>query len=280
MAFTPYVALTAVVPLAVAIALRAWLAAVVAAAVAVALAAAVLPRAFGGPTEAEGDAGATLRVLGANMALGGAETEALVQLVGELDVDLLSVEELTPALARRLDEAGLGRLLPHRVLAADSSSQGSGLYSRFDLGRESVLRSGSAFPLISARLAIPGATPVTASSVHTVPPTTSTSSWEADLRELPASGAGPPRILLGDFNATLDQDEFRELVGRGYDDAGETLGDGLAPTWPDNRRFPPLITIDHVLADERIGIREYAVEPLARSDHRAVFAELDLPAAQ
>src|SRR5262249_5745240 len=95
---------------------------------------------------------------------------------------------------------------------------------------------------------------------------------------LPSPGEGEPRVLLGDFNATLDQSEFRDLLGRGYADAADTLGSGLEPTWPTNRRFPPLVTIDHVLADRRIGIREYAVEDLPGSDHRAVFAELSLPA--
>jgi endonuclease/exonuclease/phosphatase family metal-dependent hydrolase len=37
------------------------------------------------------------------------------------------------------------------------------------------------------------------------------------------------------------------------------------------------ITIDHVLADQRLGIVEYEVEPLPDSDHRAIFAELALP---
>jgi endonuclease/exonuclease/phosphatase family metal-dependent hydrolase len=83
---------------------------------------------------------------------------------------------------------------------------------------------------------------------------------------------------MGDFNATLDHDEFRGLVDRGYDDVAETLGDGLTPTWPEHRRFPPLVTIDHVLADERIGIRDYSAHEIAGSDHRAVYAELVLPA--
>jgi hypothetical protein len=38
------------------------------------------------------------------------------------------------------------------------------------------------------------------------------------------------------------------------------------------------VTIDHVLADDRCGIREYKLFPIPRSDHRAVFAVLELPA--
>ena len=49
---------------------RNWAAAALALAAAAVLVGAVLPRAFGGPTEAEGGAGPTLRVLAANMKLG------------------------------------------------------------------------------------------------------------------------------------------------------------------------------------------------------------------
>ena len=280
MAFTPYVALTAGIPLALTLVLRNWIAAGVAAVVAIALATAVLPRAFGGPTEAEGAAGQSLRVMTANMKLGDAKPEPLVELVRELDVDVLAVEELTAGLARRLDAEGLDQLLPHRELAPDAGSKGTGLYSRYPLGPATVHRPAGAFPLVTARVEVPGAPPLVTSAVHTTPPTVSSSAWSADLGDLPAAARGPLRVLAGDFNATLDHDEFRELLDRGYADAGSTLGEGLEPTWPADRRFPPLITIDHALADERIGIRDYAVEDLPGSDHRAVFAELELPAPQ
>ncbi|HLM31474.1 MAG TPA: endonuclease/exonuclease/phosphatase family protein [Solirubrobacterales bacterium] len=103
-------------------------------------------------------------------------------------------------------------------------------------------------------------------------------SWESDIEALPGAVEAPLRVLLGDFNATLDQEAFRDLLDRGYADVGSTLGDGLTPTWPTNRIFPPLVTIDHVLADERIGIDDYSVHDIPGSDHRAVFAELTLPA--
>ena len=276
MAFTPLVAATAFVPVAVALFAGNRPAAVVAGVVFVALLAMVLPRAFGGPTEAEGGDGPSFRVLAANMKLGRAEPEPLVDLVRELDVDVLSVEELSPELAADLDQAGLRRLLPERVALTGRGSSGSALYARMPLGPGTAERLPGGFPLISQRLAVEGAPAVEVVGVHTQPPTGS-ADWREDLRLVPAAIESPLRILLGDFNATLDQDEFRDLVGRGYDYAGATLGDGLTPTWPMNRRFQPLVAIDHVLADERIGIRDYAVEELPGSDHRAVYAELALP---
>ena len=279
LAFTPLVAATAIVPVAVAVLARNWPATAVGAVALIALTLAVLPRAFGGPTEAEGSQAAELRVLAANMKLGKADPETLVELVRDLDVDALSVEELTPRLATRLDADGLRRLLPDRVLATESGSGGSGLYARGGLGPGDVTDLPGGFPLIRQRLALAGAAPVELISVHTTPPLSGqTDDWEAGLAAVPPPVDAQLRIALGDFNATLDHAPFRDLLDRGYDDAGATLGDGLTGTWPADRRLPPFAAIDHVLADGRVGIREYSVHDLPGSDHRAVFAVLALPA--
>ena len=70
---------------------------------------------------------------------------------------------------------------------------------------------------------------------------------------------------------------MREVVDRGYRDAGEVTGRGLIGTWPDVRGVPPLIAIDHVLADQRLGIADYATEDLPGSDHQAIRATVFLP---
>ena len=280
-AFTPLVALASVVPIAIAVGLRRWGAAALATLAAIALAFSVLPRAFGGPTDPEDAPGPTLRVLAANMKVGKADPAELVELVEELDADVLAVEELTPALAGDLRDAGLERRMRGRMLGAVApGSFGVGLYARTELTDGAVVGAlPGGFPLVSGSLELAGAAPVRVYAVHTQPPTPEWGAdWDDDLRALPAAEEGQLQILMGDFNATLDHDEFRDLLDRGYDDVAETLGDGLTPTWPEQRRFPPLVTIDHVLADERIGIRDYSTHTIARSDHRAVYAELVLPA--
>jgi endonuclease/exonuclease/phosphatase family metal-dependent hydrolase len=98
-----------------------------------------------------------------------------------------------------------------------------------------------------------------------------------DLRNLPAAAPDVPvQLLAGDFNSTLDHDELRELVGRGYRDAAEATGAGFRPTWQ-GKRAPP-VTIDHVLVPERLGVRDVEVHDLPRGDHHAVVATVQLRA--
>ncbi len=278
LAFTPYVAAASVLPVVVALALRRWIAAAVAALVLVVLALAVLPRAFGGGGP-EVEDGTALRVLTANIKYGGGDPLAIAELVEELDVDLLSVQELTPAAVQPLRRA-LGESLPAEALATSERASGSGLFARHPLTEASVgERLPGGFALPSATLELPGAGAVEVYAVHTVPPTArSIAPWTEDLRALPATKNEPLRILAGDFNATLDHAELRELLDDGYLDAADAAGVGLATTWPNGRRFPPEVTIDHVLADRRIGVGEVSVHEIPGSDHRAVFAELIVPA--
>jgi endonuclease/exonuclease/phosphatase family metal-dependent hydrolase len=126
-----------------------------------------------------------------------------------------------------------------------------------------------------ARITLPDGRQLRVVAVHPQPPNMSADRWQEALQSLPTPGPGTPWVLVGDFNATFDQTQFRVIVDGGYRDAGEATGKGLEPTWPGPTAFPRgLITIDHVLADKRLGVAEYGVDDLAGSDHRAIHAEL------
>ena len=213
----------------------------------------MLPRAVGdGTVPAAGHE--TLNVLAANVHRGSADPEALVALVDRLHPDVLSIEELTPSFAPKLERAGLGRRLPHSLLALRSGSSGAGLYSRLPLRQlpspvDSALPDGRRMP--RAALTLADGRRVRVVSVHpTIPGHGSVDQWEQTLESLPSAGAGAPWVLAGDFNATLDQSELRAVVDRGYRDAGDVAGKGLEPTFPREGHLIPPITIDHVLADQ------------------------------
>ena len=277
MAFTPYVAIAALLVAGVALGLENWPAAALAGLATVCFAAAILPRTIpGGAVSAAGHR--TIRVLAANVHRGTADPRAVVELVDRLDPDVLTIEELTPSFARKLAAVGIGRRLPDHLLEANRSFSGTGIYSRLPLRRlPGPTRLHSRLP--RAELTLPHGRRVRLSAVHPYPPQHpgETTEWEEGLKSLPSAGHGAPWVLAGDFNGTFDQAPFRELVDRGYHDAGEAAGEGLEPTFPQRGHLVPPITIDHVLADRRLGIVEYQVEPLPGSDHRAVYAELALP---
>lgn len=276
MALTPYAAIAALLLLGVCVALRNWAAAIVTAIACACLAAAVLPRAFGSGEETPPNA-TSLDVLSANLYFGKAEPGALLALVRRYRPDVLAVQELTPGLARRLENSDIEHWLPYSVLALPTKGLGRGFYSRMPLRRlPEEDSSPTAMPPVAARLASNQIVRLIDVHPHSPQPGR-VDRWMDALERLPSGdAAGAPWLLVGDFNATLDQAAMRNLLDRGYRDAGETTGMSLEPTWPADKTVPPLITIDHVLADHRIGIASYKVEDLPGSDHRAIYASLFL----
>jgi endonuclease/exonuclease/phosphatase family metal-dependent hydrolase len=282
LAFTPYAAGGALVATAIAVVLRRWVPAVVAAVATAVLVACVLPRVLPDADRGPRD-GVRLRVLTANLLKGGADPDRLTTVVRERGVDVLAVQEFTPEAAAALDARGVAGLLPYRHLVAEPGTTGSGLYSRFPVTGAGTRRNGGGFAQAYGTVTVPGAAPVVVESAHPAAPyaVSALDDWRSDLAAQPrADAGGPARILLGDFNSTLDHGLLRSLVDSGYRDAAEVTGAGLAGTWGpyDGDPIPP-VTLDHVLADRRIGVRDAAVHDLPGSDHRPVYAELVLPAS-
>jgi endonuclease/exonuclease/phosphatase (EEP) superfamily protein YafD len=275
LALTPYGVVGGVVlgGLAVAVGQR-WTGGIVLAS-AVVLAARVLPRAI--PSARPRVAGCRLRVMSSNLYLGRGDVKTVVQLVREHQVDVLNLLELTADAAEDFARAGLFDLLPHRVLRPADGGAGSGVVSRYPLV-ELALAGPSRLAQPSARVDL-GGVGVEVVAVHPVPPTDSAAVWKAEMAGLPGPVAdGPVRVLAGDFNATTDHGTFRRLLRAGYVDVGERCGAGLVATWP-SRMFPLLVTLDHVLVDDRASVTAYRVFDVPYSDHKAVYAELVVPEA-
>ncbi|SDG86673.1 endonuclease/exonuclease/phosphatase family protein [Klenkia brasiliensis] len=278
MSFVPYAAASAVLPLGVAAARRAPLATVVAAAAAGVLAGATAGRTVAAPPPG---AGPRVRIVSANLLHGRADPAVLVELVRSFDADVLCLVELTPDADRRFRDAGLADLLPsehvrgHRPGAPPAA--GGAVWTRLEvLGRSGA---PGRFEQPVVRLAVPGGPDLEVVAVHTDPPVTTrrTRRWEREMAQLPAAGGDVLRVLAGDFNATPDHATYRRLLARGYADAGARTGRSLVHTWTPEGRPQPRLTLDHVLADRRIGVASFEVHDLPGSDHRALAAELVLP---
>ena len=276
-AFTPWAAAFALLCALLGAVLRWRLFTLVCLACGLILAVAIAPRVI--PNRAPEDAqGVRLRVLAINVA-GNPETAGTVRaLVRRYRPDVLSVLELPPEVVTAYDVAGIDELLPHQVLEPRPAFEGTGLYSRIPL-RVAPGPSDTEFAIAAASMAPRGAAPLEVYAIHARAPTSpsETRQWREDLRALPPTGDGGMRILAGDFNATLDHHELRRLIGRGYHDAAEQAGNGLRMTWSDESRLPPLVAIDHVLADRRMRVASARVVTVPGSDHHGVLAELVLP---
>ena len=238
---------------------------------------------------------AELKVMTLNAWKGQADAAEVVRLVRENGVGLLAVQELSPALERRLDAEGLGGLRPHRISRSRDGAGGGAVYSSRPLvPLESV--DGSAFHMPTVQVELDaGGRPasLTVTNVHTKAPVWGRAGqWRSELAALGRLAARPGNVLmLGDFNATLDHAEFRQMLegsagagtgGTGFGgplvDAGAAALARLVPTWP--MAGPPLpgVVIDHIVTGPQVRSRGYSVFPVAGSDHAAVLATLSVPA--
>ena len=246
---------------------------------AAALGVAVRPR--GIPRPQPTASGPVLRVLTVNLFHGRGDAETVVALARQVEADVLCLQELTADTVTRLKQAGLDELMPHTQLelrGSKPSSAGSGIYSRFPLGEgPAVEPSMMAQP--TALLELPDGEEVELICVHPCAPGVrrwgGPTRWRAELGALPPPGK-LPRVLAGDFNATLDHAAFRDVLRLGYADAAQQTGNALAPTWgiPGKGALLPL---DHVLVSPGCAVRAFSVHAVPFSDHCAVYAEVQLP---
>jgi len=223
----------------------------------------------------------TLTVMTANILFGRADAGALVREVERRGVDVLAVQELTPAAVERLRAAGLEKVLPHSVVSPASGAAGTGLWTRLPTTELSpVATTGFAMPRVWVDL--PDETAVTVTVAHPYPPLNDEGirRWGPDmasLRQAVEQTTGP-QVVAGDFNATRDHAPFRRLLDAGLVDAADAEGLTAWPgmTWPADRPYPPVMRLDHVLASPAFAVRDVAVVQLPGTDHRAVVARLTL----
>jgi endonuclease/exonuclease/phosphatase (EEP) superfamily protein YafD len=222
--------------------------------------------------------GSQLTVMTANLRYGEGDPFRIVQLVRAHHVDLLATEELTVTEVNNLRGAGLETELPYFTGTPDfkDGPDGSGLWSRYPLTKQAdwPMRFNNPGALVQA----PSGS-VLVRVVHAAPPVamekgTYRGDYEAIRRESARLPTSEPTIVLGDFNATLDNSLTRSLGGGHFRDAGEKAGSGLLRTWGRQPGSTALLDLDHVFVDDRIGVRSTSVADVRRSDHDALIARL------
>lgn len=265
----PWVALTSLVPLALALVARGWVLAGIAGALAAVCVAWQVPIFVGG-----GGGEPVLVIASVNMQFGEGDAESIVALVEQHDVDVLSVQELTPEGAQRLADAGLDAALPFSEVLAEPGVTGTGLWSRLPLTEPRSLE-GFFSREIAATIDGPEGQ-FTMLAVHPrAPGMPGHGLWEEELALLGDELAqiDGPVIAAGDFNTTRDHAGFRHIESLGYEDAVDQAGTGFAPTFPVGRELFPFVVIDHVLERDTglTAVSTITVE-IPGADHKALVA--------
>jgi len=226
-----------------------------------------------------------LKAMNINAEFGQADAARIVQLVRDNGIGLLTVQEHTEALEGRLTAAGLDVLLPHRISDPTDDGAGSAVYSSQALEQVGLIPD-TPFRMPTVRLTAgqgSKAAVLEVTNVHALPPVDArVDQWRSDLAAVARLADRPGnRLLIGDFNATYDHVEFRQLLaaGPGLVDVGTASGSRLVPTWPKEGPRLPGITIDHLVTSRQVGSSGYQVHSVPGTDHAAVLATLALPAA-
>lgn len=226
---------------------------------------------------------ADLTVMTSNLEFGQGDAATVVRTAASARVDVLVLEEVTPASLVRLRGAGLDALFPHRAGTPAETASGTMVFSRVPLGVPRPVPLGH----VGLAVRVQAPAPFDLVAVHTAMPLTEPGEWLRDQRTLArfsagsgtsdASGTAVPTVMAGDFNATLDHAPLRQVLDTGLRDAAEQSGSGWQPTWPSRWRkawLRPVLALDHVLASEGLrAIRTRTVD-VPRTDHRALVVDL------
>lgn len=215
------------------------------------------------------DGATPLVVMTANLRLGEADGIEVVQTASDEHVDLLVLEEVTPAELADMERAGLADLLPNRIGEPGSMATGTMAFARAEL--TDAVRLPTALGSWSFRM-----DDLTVLAVHPTYPVDGPGWRHEQAVVVDAVAAAEPDLVLGDFNATVDHSSLLTLADRGFRDVGELANTGWHPTWPAGGHYGwlhlPLAQIDHVLVGRQMAALGMHTASIPGSDHRAVVA--------
>lgn len=224
----------------------------------------------------------SVRVLAANVHYGKADPSSLAQAIAATDPDVVIVIEASdPFLdSDALSAAWASR--PHRVgravagyeRAGREDPSGAVVVSRLPLTEVSRIPSSLDQYIVKVGA---GDTPLTLVTAHPLNMVPGARLWEREghvLRDAIRPHLDEPLAVVGDFNATLEHLTLRGLLDEGLAVGAQDAGAGWQPTFGAHVVGVPVIAIDHVLTSSRVATTSYRTIPIARSDHRAILADL------
>jgi len=245
--------------------------------------------------------GATVRVLSWNTLYTSDSEFRFIEGLRELQPDVVAIQEYSYTLARFLEEE-LAENYPYTYFFQPSSRASLGLLSRYPIVEVDVESAFSGCRCQRAILNVEGRL-VTVINLHALSPSyrikpnspgvthfnTQYQGYFFDALFKQIEAAEGPLLVLGDFNTTERQPNYRRLTAQ-LNDSFAQVGWGMGHTYPDYGTFErsfqrwfgvegglfPLIRIDHVFHNEDWIARSAKTVSFEDSDHRAIVVELGL----
>jgi endonuclease/exonuclease/phosphatase family metal-dependent hydrolase len=220
------------------------------------------------------------RVMTANVYKGRANPRAIVDLVRDERVEVLTLQETTPHFVQALEQAGIDQYLPYSQVASSDGKYGNALFaaSPIDSPSDDDVDSSASFMPGGSIAFNNGRTSVRFISVHTTSPRPGRwGRWRDSLDEVAMMRSKTDRrmVLMGDFNATTDHTPLRNVMGTRFRDAAMASGHGFVWTWPDGMPYVPrVVGIDHILIDQGVAVGQVRSVPVEDSDHAALLATI------
>ncbi|MFN8471838.1 MAG: endonuclease/exonuclease/phosphatase family protein [Anaerolineae bacterium] len=234
---------------------------------------------------------ASLTVMTHNILVSNRDAEQLAQNIRANAPDVIALQELTPAMASRLQPL-LASEYPYRLI---NGAQGLGLYSRYPIRGASVLTLGPENSFAQRVTLDTPDGPLTVYNAHPRNPDITWGKWRGrwpyvvdfdptrrdlavnHLADLVAREHGP-LLIVGDLNLSEHNAAYARLTSS-LRDAHREAGHGLGATFPvapvDSIRLPfPVIRIDYVLYSSDFQAIDSYNANAAGSDHRPVVARL------
>lgn len=214
-------------------------------------------------------------VMTSNLRFGQGDPQEVVDAAVEHDVDVLVLEEVTPAALAALEDAGLADRFPYRAGRARPGALGTIALSRTQI--TDPVRVGTemgSWAFTTAGLRVMAVHPAYPLDVD----------WGSELGLLrDAVTELRPDVVAGDFNASRDHAPMRAILATGLADAADLANAGWQPTWPtggyDGLPLPATVAIDHVLVGRALTATSTTTVAIDGSDHRALVAHLARVAA-
>lgn len=216
----------------------------------------------------------TFTLLSLNLHNGEADpAEVAAQAVG---ADVVILIETTPDALRSLKPLGWDQRFPYAVGDIRDGLSDTAIYSRFPLG-PGLLVGRTSFQQWLTTVQAPGVGTVRLAAAHPCNPYCGHNLWSSEhraLRSIIQPYLNDPLIVAGDLNAVDDHGPLLDLRRDGLVSATDLTGAGWVPTYPANRRFPPLLPIDHILVSHRLTVTTLRTFRVDGTDHLGLIATI------